>query len=316
MSSLLLGVYHYYYGPNKTEHSQAHLDKMLETVVAAPYNPEMPKGMKYFKRQQHDELKDDLHEHIHNGNGFFVLMGESGSGKTTMMQNLLTNEYKEGVLFVTIDSGVLQKAHEDGGVGVRDMIEASVLDEFKEKCYKHPEAESSFTKFIKHANQVRMKAKEAEKAKGKDVHPLIIYITLDSKKRKLSYEAMVAIAESVGGMASNLSTQHKCCKTILEFSKTGISDTLREVRTHEFDRFEVAAMTETEFQAIGKQLIPVKDPENLVEPYLQYCHDWMGGHTKTLMALVHEEAVKKQSMHSLCCLFVHHLIIDHTSHRS
>ena len=229
-----------------------------------------------------------------------------------MMQNLLTNEYKEGVLFVTIDSGVLQKAHEDGGVGVRDMIEASVLKKFTAPCYKHPKALDDFADFIKHANQVRTRKAEAEaekaeagKAKGKDAHPLIIYITLDSKKNKLSYESMVAIAESVGGMASDLSSKHQCCKTILEFSKTGISDTLREVRTHEFDRFDVDAMTETEFQAIGKQLMKMKDPQNLVEPYLQYYHDWLGGHTKTLMGLV-KEAAKNQSMHSLCCLFVLH----------
>ena len=46
-------------------------------------------------------------------------------------------------------------------------------------------------------------------------------------------------------MASDLSTRrHNCCKTILEFSKTGISDNLRQIRTHDFDRLEVGAMTE------------------------------------------------------------------------
>ena len=41
---------------------------------------------------------------------------------------------------------------------------------------------------------------------------------------------MQAIAVAVSGMASSLSSQARKCKTILEFSKTGISDHVLELR--------------------------------------------------------------------------------------
>ena len=91
------------YGPE----TQYALDNMLKTIVTAKYDPELPEGMTYIEREQDDKLKADLHENIYHGNGFFMLMGESGSGKTTMMHNLLKKEYEDGVIFVKINSAFL-----------------------------------------------------------------------------------------------------------------------------------------------------------------------------------------------------------------
>ena len=52
---------------------------------------------------------------------------------------------------------------------VRDMIQAAVLDEVQGEVLQgsSPPAESpGFTGFIKHANEVRKRAKKAEKAEG------------------------------------------------------------------------------------------------------------------------------------------------------
>ena len=269
--------------------TEAYFNGKLREIVTAPYNPPMPNSMKeYITRQQDEKLKDKLYHHIYNGDGFFMLMGESGSGKTTMMQHLLKENYTEGVIFVAVNADKLVDVPKNK---VRDVVEEAVLDQFGE-CKNHPRRHPAFTNFIAQANEVRKSAEGKKKE-----HPLIIYVTLDTKDLKISYEAMGNIAVAVGGMASDLSSKSNSCKTILEFSKTGISDTLREIRT-DFARFEVGAMAETEFQAIGKQLLTVKDPQNLVEPYLQYYHNWLGGHTKALMGLV-EDAARSESMHRL-----------------
>ena len=307
------------YGPdtlydlkNKMEESHAHLDEMLKKIVTAPYKPEVPNGREYVPRQQDGALEKDLQENIASETDFFLLMGESGSGKTTMMQHLLKKNYKEGVIFVAVHADKLVDVPKNK---VRDVVEAAVLEQFEE-CKDHPRHKPSFTGFIKHANEVRKRAK-----KGKKAHPLIIYITLDTKEAtELSYETMGNIAVAVGGMASDLSSKQNCCKTILEFSKTGISDTLKKIRT-DFDRFEVGAMTEEELLAIGEQLVlkgPLylamteaerkaflvkKDPQNLIGPYLKHYHDWLGGQTKTLAGFI-KTKVGSKSMQSLCCLFV------------
>ena len=286
--------------------TQAYLDNMLEDIVTAPYEPEVPIGREYVPRQQDGKLEKDLGDNIAKNTYFFMLTGESGSGKTTMMQHLLKKNYKEGVIFVAVNADKLSKVPSNM---MRDVVEAAVLDKFSEKCYKHREAHSDFTDFIKHANEVRKRAKK-EKA-----HPLIIYITLDTKNAKLSYDTMHDIAVAVGGMASDLSSKQNCCKTILEFSKTGISDNLRQIRG-DFDRLEVGAMTEDEFLRIGKQVLAAKDPENLIEPYLKHYHDWLGGQTKTLTQLGGQlGGVGIDSMHHFVA-FLYNMIINHTSHRS
>ena len=295
--------------------TQAYLDNMLVKIVTAPYEPEVPIGREYVPRQQDGKLEKDLGDNIAKNHYFFMLTGESGSGKTTMMQHLLKKNYKEGVIFVAVNADKLAKVPSNM---MRDVVEAAVLKKFEE-CKDHPRHKPDFTDFIKHANEVRKRAKAKEKEKA---HPLIIYITLDTKNAKLSYDTMHDIAVAVGGMASDLSSKRNCCKTILEFSKTGISDTLKTIRT-DFGRFEVDAMTEEELLAIGKQLVlegpqdlampeaellemrKKKDPQNLIEPYLKHYHDWLGGQTKTLVGFV-EGGMRSQSMHSLCCLFVQH----------
>ena len=292
----LMGAVHYWYDGKFGLESEYHLDNMLKKIVTAPYEPEVPIGREYFPRQQDGKLEKDLGDNIAKNTYFFMLTGESGSGKTTMMQHLLKKNYKEGVIFVAVNADKLSKVPSNK---MRDLVEEAVLKKFKE-CKDHPRHHPDFTDFIKHANEVRKRAKK-EKA-----HPLIIYITLDTKNAKLSYEVMHDIAVAVGGMASDLSSKQNCCKTILEFSKTGISDNLRQIRG-DFDRLEVRAMTEDEFLRIGKQVLAVKDPENLIEPYLKHYHDWLGGQTKTLTQLGDESgSVGIKSMHNLCCLFVQH----------
>ena len=306
------------------QQTEAYLDKMLEKIVTASYEPEVPNGREYVPRQQDGTLEKDLGENIASNTYFFMLTGESGSGKTTMMQHFLKEKYKEGVIFVAVNADKLANAPSDM---MRGVVEAAVLEQFEE-CKDHPRHHPAFTGFIKHANEVRKRAKAKEKEKA---HPLIIYITLDTKTRNLSYETMHDIAVAVGGMASDLSSKENCCKTILELSKTGISDALKQIRT-DFARFEVGAMTEEELQAIGKQLVlegpqdlalpeakrkkllAKKDPQNLIEPYLKHYHDWLGGQTKTLVGFV-EDGARSDSMQSLCCL-LYNMIINYTSHRS
>ena len=75
-------------------------------------------------------------------------------------------------------------------------------------------------------------------------------------------------------------------------------------------------MTETEFQEIGKQVLNVKDPQNLVPPFLEHYHNWLGGHTKGLLQLEKgENSVKSWSMHRFVA-FLYYMIFNHTSHRS
>ena len=63
---------------------------------------------------------------------------------------------------------------------------------------KHPKAAGAFLDF-KHANDVR------EKAKGKDAHPLIIYINLESKK-DLDYDTMMEFSNALGSESTLLPT--------------------------------------------------------------------------------------------------------------
>ena len=291
-----------------------YLDKMLRDVVTAKYDPELPEGMTYIEREQDDKLKADLHENIYHGNGFFMVMGESGSGKTTMMHNLLKKEYEDGVIFVKINAVNLVNVPKNK---LTSVFEEFVLEQFR-GCKNHPRREPSFDNFIGHANDVRLKNQKKWLRnmwyKTKE-HPLIIYITLDTKDTKLEHETMQAIAVAVGGMASKLSSQANKCKTILEFSKTGISDHVLELRG-DYDDFAVKAMTETEFQEIGKQVLKVKDPQNLVPLYLEHYHNWLGGHTKGLLQLEKgEKSARSRSMHRFVA-FLYYMIFNHTSHRS
>ena len=296
-----------------------YLDKMLRDVVTTKYDPEMPEGMTYIKRAQDDDLKEKLYKNFYGSRarGFFMLMGESGSGKTTMMQNLLLKEYEDGVIFVKINAVNLVNVPIQDITGV---FEETVLRKFAD-CKNHPRRKLDFDDFIGHANGVWLKSQKRWQTwlsnmwYKKKEHPLIIYITLDTKDTKLEHETMQAIAVAVGGMASKLSSQANKCRTILEFSKTGISDHVQQVRG-DYDDFEVNAMTETEFQEIGKQVLNVEDPENLVEPYLKYYHDWLGGHTKGLVQLdTGKEPAGPKSMHRFVA-FLYNMIFNHTSHRS
>ena len=201
-------------------------DGKLREIVTAPYNPKIPNGRDYVLRQQDAELMKDLHANIASETNFFLLMGESGSGKTTMMQHLLKENFTEGVIFVAVNADKLVDVPKNK---VRGVVEAAVLDQFGE------------------------------------------------------------------------------CKNPRRYPE------LRGVRT-DFARLEVNAMTETEFLAIGKQLLAVKDPQNLTEPYLKYYHDWLGGQAKTLMGFVGDKA-GSASVHRFVA-FLYNMIINHTSHRS
>ena len=156
---------------------------------------------------------------------------------------------------------------------------------------------------MKHANDVR------EKAKGKDAHPLIIYINLESKK-DLDYDTMMDFADSLGSQATMLSSKTHSCETIVELSHTAMSDDIKKMRPSDQTPFEVNAMTEDEFLKIGKQVLKVsKDEQKLVDEYLKYYHDWLGGHTKTLTDLATE--AQPASMHTLCCLCT--ILMNHPS---
>ena len=108
------------YGPG----SQYELDEMLKTIVTAPYNPiifgkeagtkDDAEGRTYIPRHQDADLRKKLRDNI-NGKtyGFFMLVGESGSGRTTLMQTLLQKEYKEGVLEVSLSAEDMIKRRED-----------------------------------------------------------------------------------------------------------------------------------------------------------------------------------------------------------
>ena len=315
--TVLYNVYIAYYGP-KTQYA---LDNMLKTIVTAKYDPEMPEGMAYIKREQDDDLKAKLDKNFYSSRrrGFFMLTGESGSGKTTMMQNLLKKEYEDGVLFVKIVAAELVDVPKNQ---LTSVFEETVLRKFDE-CKNHPRRKLSFDDFIGHANGVWLKNQKKWRTwlrnmwYKKKEHPLIIYITLDTKDTSLKHETMQAIAVAVGGMASQLSSQANKCKTILDFSKTGISDHVRQVRG-DYDDFEVHAMTETEFQYIGKQVLNVKDPQNLVEPYLKHYHDWLGGHTEGLVQLKKgRNPAGTRSMHRFVAFLYNNIMIfNHTSHRS
>ena len=289
--------------------TQNEFDNMLKKIVMAKYTPEVV-PTEYIDRAQDEALRERLQNYITDQGKFFMLMGESGSGKTTMMQNLLKNEYGEGVIFVKVNSTKLLNK-DPGEQG--EVLEEAVRRKFI-GCAKHPRGlDYDFLDFIGHANQVRLEAvKKVKKAgrKGKD-HPLILYITLDSKDDKLPYETMAGIAKSFGVLAGDLSDQD-CCRTILEFSKTAISDKVGDIRPR-CEHFQVDAMTEGEFSKIGKQVLGVKeDPHNVASEYLEYYHNWLGGHTKAL-SVSQGKGVKSQSMHSCLCYLCYNCYSPHIS---
>ena len=94
------------------QQTQEYLDKMLKKIVTASYEPE---GPVYVDREQDTDLQEDLQEYVESGgaSGFFMLIGDSGSGKTTMMRHRLKEDYKEGVLEVTLTaSNILNRLRE------------------------------------------------------------------------------------------------------------------------------------------------------------------------------------------------------------
>ena len=278
------------YGPE----TQYHFDKMLKDIVTENYNPDTPKD--YVLRQQDDDLKSTLEKYLNNPRGgFFMLVGESGSGKTTLMQNLLHNEYKEGVLELSLSAETMIKRSATHGKSFIDQLEEGVWEMFME-CATHPKRHRNLLDFVKHAKNIR------KKARGEDAHPLIIYITLESKK-DLDYETMMDFAGAFSSVATLLSSKAKSCKTIVGFSKTAMSDDIRRLRPSDQTPFEVKAMTADEFLEIGKQVLKISnDKKDLADQYLKYYHDWLGGQTKTLAGLV-EEGAGSGSMHRFCCLF-------------
>ena len=284
------------------QQTQAYLDKMLKKIVTAKYNPE---GPVYIDREQDRNLKEKLKKYIERSDtayGFFMLIGESGSGKTTMMRHRLKEDYKEGVLEVTLTARKILHRLREKSDPVDSQIEEEVLKKFGEECWKHKAACNGFVDFVAQANKVRMEAK-----KGKNAHPLIIYITLESKN-DLDYETMIEFADSFSSVATMLSSKTNSCKTIVEFSKSAISDHVIRLRPSDQKSFEVNAMTEDEFLKIGPQFLGKEDPQDLKGPYLKYYHDWLGGHTKTLVGLA--EGVEEKSMYRFCCLCT--IIISHT----
>ena len=276
-ASVMVAVFAYTYVLWKENPwSQEYFDNMLEEIVTAPYNPITPE--KYVTRQQHGNLSANLRTFANSGgeNGFFMLVGESGSGKTTLMRTLLRNEYKEGVLELTLSATemVIGRAK---GVPFLKQIQASVYSLFGE-CPERSKRFPGFINFVNHANEVRKKAK-------KDAHQLIIYITLESKD-ELDFDTMKEFGKAFGSVATLLSSKTGSCKTIVEFSKPAISDHIRWYRGSDQSNFEVNAMTEDEFQDIGAQLLDVsEDKQTISVPYLEHYHNWLGGHTKTLKKL-------------------------------
>ena len=305
VSGVLLLVGNKYFGAG-TKYDE--LDEKLEKIVTARYDPKTP-SKKYIERKQDQELKEKLRDWI--SGDVAMVKGESGSGKTTMMQELLKNEYKDGVLFVSITSDDLKGAP----YGTSWKIREAVLDKFEE-CKEHPLLQCNFVDFMTHANQVRMRAIEQSNRKGYfadvikhakqvrkwamgeeeahplEAHPLIIYITLDSQQAVLSNRVMEGIAETLDGVTDNL--YDSGCKTILDISQAELSG---DLGIGMWGVLDINAMTEDEFLQIGRQLLAVEDPQNLVEPYLKHYHDWLGGQTKTLLELVR----KDKSMHNLHC---------------
>ena len=287
------------YGPG----TQYHLDEMLKNIVTADYHPE---GPEYINRDHDTHLKERLKKYIERSdtaNGFFMLIGESGSGKTTMMRHRLKEDYKEGVLEVTLTASKILDRIRKKADPVDLQIEEMVLQKFG-KCWNHEAASADFLDFVARANKVRMEAKKAEQVEN--AHPLIIYITLESKK-DLDYQTMIEFADGFSSVATVLSSKTNSCKTIVEFSKTAISDHVIRLRTSDKKSFEVNAMTEEEFLKIGPQFLGEEDPQKLQVPYLKHYHNWLGGHTKTLVGL--GERVEEKSMYRFCGLCT--IIINH-----
>ena len=283
-----------YTAPLLEEHpeSQAFFDNELEKIVTARFMPDVAARRIYVPRVQENEVKKRLHETVESRADVFVLYGERGTGKSTLMLELLKREYKEGVLFVALVLHADTRSFDE----VTQRLEAAVLDKFG-RCKDHCARPYAFVDFIRYANEVR------ERAMGEKAHPLILYISLNPHSTSdFSYKATVAVARAISLVASALSTTS--CVTIVDVS-TGISDVLSmQMGIDRFRFFEVGAMPEDEFLQIGRQLLRVEDPQHLVEPYLKYVHDWLGQTTTLNFKYRPNEIVRAKSMHGLCCCVV------------
>ena len=245
----------------------ANMDAMILKVVTAPYNATTMPHRTYVPRNDDAQLKEALYKNIHTRTDrIFLLVGESGSGKTTQMQHLLNDQYKDDVLFFDLSGSKVIEAHYQGRM--LSFLEDVVLEKFGDS-WQHLRRKFLFEEFIKHANQVR------KQALGGQAHPLIIHLTLDSNAMDLDFEIMKQVAWTFGAMSGALVSE-RSCKIILEFSKTAISDEI--IVRSDVTPFEVGAMTQDEFIAIGKQVLGIWDaPDGIVDEYLKHYHDWLGG---------------------------------------
>ena len=252
-----------------------YLDLKTAWVVATSYNPDMPSN--YIARKGDEALKDAVHSLLGvNSKGSLFVTGEAGSGKTTQMQHILKREVKEGVICVRVDL--------DSTSDVRGAIESAVLEQFGEKCLMHKMAPDGFSDFMQRAAWVR------QFFKWQKSHPLIVYVILESKaETEYDYWTLERIGrDGARSWAHDLSWLN-IGNAIIEFPHTVMARYCSRV-------FHVQDMTESEFLAIGQQVLRTKDPQGLVLPYLQHHHDWLGGQTKTLAALA--DGARAKSMYS------------------
>ena len=260
-----------------------YLDLMTAWVVATSYNPDVPSN--YIARKGDEALKDAVHSLLGvNTKGSLFVTGEAGSGKTTQMQHILKREVKEGVICVRVDL--------DSTSDVRGAIESAVLEQFGEKCVMHKMAPDGFSDFMQRAAWVR------QFFKWQKSHPLIVYVILESKaETEYDYQTLERMGRDAARWAHDLSHYYKGSyytsinigNAIIEFPHTVMARHCSRV-------FHVQDMTESEFLAIGQQVLRTKDPQGLVLPYLQHHHDWLGGQTKTLAALA--DGARAKSMYS------------------
>ena len=269
-------------------------NRRITTIVTSDYTPDIPDV--YIPRQQDEGLREKLRDNINERarSKFFMLVGESGSGKTTLMQTLLKTRYRKGVIELSLSSEEMISNRARRSISFIEQVQTGIKEKLG-KLFEHPESDGNFLDFVKKASEAR------KAATGENAHPLIIYIMLESKN-DLDYSTMEDFAKAFASVGTQLSSKTHSCKNIVEFSKTAISDEIKRLNPSDQTPFEVNAMTEDEFLDIGRQLLAVsKDEQDLVEPYLRYFHDWLGGHTKILTSF--QARTKSASMCSLLFLY-------------
>ena len=178
----------------KNPESQAFFDNELEKIATARFKPDVAAGRIYVSRVQENEVKKHLHKTIGSRAGVFVLQGERGTGKSTLMLELLKREYKEGVLFVPLVLRADTRSFDE----VTQRLEAAVLDKF-DRCKDHCTRRHTFVDFIRYANEVR------ERAMGEKAHRLFSTSAWTPiLPPDFSYKATVAVARAIRHVASAL----------------------------------------------------------------------------------------------------------------